>query len=75
MISTLVELGGFAALTIAAWRWNPTVGLVVLGAVLLLVGYALDDRAATVSLGRLSAPLSRRVAAAKQKRAAKKTSE
>lgn len=40
MISTAIEIAGFACLVIAAWIVYPIAGLVVLGAVLLLIGYS-----------------------------------
>lgn len=42
MISTLLELAGFGCLVAAAWLWCPLVGLVAAGAVLVLVGFAVD---------------------------------
>ena len=40
--STLLELAGFAVLVAAAWLWVPLVGVVALGLVLVLVGFAVD---------------------------------
>jgi phosphate/sulfate permease len=39
VISTLVELGGFGLLIVAAWMLSPILGLALAGCVLLLVGY------------------------------------
>jgi len=44
--SDLVELAGLGCLDGAAWWWQPIVGLVVLGLILLLVGWVIDDEPA-----------------------------
>lgn len=59
-LSTLAELAGFACLSLAAWRWNATLGVAVAGLCLLLIGYATEDQAAGVAIGRLRAPVGRR---------------
>lgn len=45
--SDLVELAGLGCLDGAAWWWLPVVGLVVLGLVLLLVGWVIDGEPAS----------------------------
>lgn len=47
--SDLVQVGGLGCLDGAAWWWQPIVGLVVLGLVLLLVGEVIDDEPAPQS--------------------------
>lgn len=60
MLSTLLELAGFASIVAASYLVGGIiVGLYVLGPVLLLVGYAADDERATVSLARAMAPVRR----------------
>jgi hypothetical protein len=54
--STLAELIGFAAITYAVYRVNPTAGIAVAGVVLLLIAYATEDDRAAVSLVRMMAP-------------------
>lgn len=39
MISTVVELVGFACLIYAGWMVSPVVGVALAGLVLLLIGY------------------------------------
>ena len=55
--STLVELAGFTFLDIAAWRLGVMPGLIVTGALLLFIGYALEDEKAIVLLHRMVARL------------------
>lgn len=43
-LSDVVDLAGLGCLTAAAWWWQPLAGLVVLGLVLLLIGWVVDDR-------------------------------
>ncbi|MCW7941684.1 hypothetical protein AAW14_06480 [Streptomyces hygroscopicus] len=42
LASDLVDLAGLGCLDGAAWWWQPIVGLVVLGLMLLLVGWVMD---------------------------------
>lgn len=70
--STLVELGGFACLDVAAFRWTLIAGLVTTGFSLLLIGYATEDAAAVIAVGRMTAPLTRRRQRMKVRRAARR---
>lgn len=42
LVSDLVDLAGLGCLAGAAWWWQPVVGLVALGLVLLLIGWVMD---------------------------------
>lgn len=42
--SDVVETAGLGCLVGAAWWWMPLVGLLSLGAALVLIGWAVDDR-------------------------------
>lgn len=74
-LSTLVELAGFTAITVAAWRLNVEAGLFTLGVCLLFVGYATEDAAAAVAMSRVVDPLRARRAARKSKKAAAKAAK
>jgi len=41
-VSDLLDVAGLVALDAAAWSWCTTAGLVVLGAALLVAGWAVD---------------------------------
>ena len=56
-ISTLVELAGFACLTVAAFMVHVIAGFVTAGVCLLFIGYAVEDQAAALAVGRLAAPV------------------
>ncbi|MFI2184609.1 hypothetical protein [Streptomyces sioyaensis] len=43
VVSDTAELIGLGCLDGAAWWWQPVVGLVVLGLVLLLIGWVVDQ--------------------------------
>lgn len=70
-LSTAVELAGFGLLAYAAWLLAPVAGLFTAAGCLLLIGYATDDAAAVLAVRRLQAPVARRRAAWRAKRAAK----
>ena len=72
MLSTGLELTGFAAITYAAYGWHHLVGWLVGGVLLLVIGYTTDDELATISFGRVIHPLVVRWRAAKVKRQTKK---
>jgi hypothetical protein len=42
-LSDVVDVAGLGCLVGAAWWWQPIVGLVALGLVLLLVGWVVDQ--------------------------------
>lgn len=42
-VSDMAEVAGLGCLDGAAWWWQPVVGLVVLGLVLLLIGWVVDQ--------------------------------
>lgn len=42
IVTDLVDLAGLGCLVGASWWWEPIIGLVALGLVLLLVGWAVD---------------------------------
>jgi hypothetical protein len=65
-ISTVAELAGFTCLVAAAWLFGAIPGLVVTGAVLLLIGYMVEDDLAEL-------PFRRAAAAMKARRAARRT--
>ena len=50
--STLIELAGFALVTYAVYGWNQTIGLVLGGVCLLLIGYGTNDAAITNPVGK-----------------------
>ena len=58
-VSTAVELVGFAAFDAAAWSFGARAGLVGTGALLLFIGYALEDDKAIVALHRMTAIMKR----------------
>jgi len=67
IVSTLLELAGFACWVLAASVWQTyrlecVTGLLALGLALLVVGYSFDDAAATVAVKRVIAPVRARVA-------------
>ena len=70
-LSTVVELGGFAALVTAAFMWQTLAGVIALGVVLLLIGYAIDDNQAALKVSQITAPLGRRLAVRQGKRQSK----
>lgn len=43
IIQLCVGLAGLAALVVAAWRVDPTLGIAALGAALLLIDWRLDQ--------------------------------
>ena len=57
-----------AFLAVAAWTLHPVAGLITVGLLLVLIGYATDDRATAMSFRRVVAPFS----AARQKRRQKR---
>jgi hypothetical protein len=57
--STVVELAGFGLLDWAAFHWGIRPGLISTGASLLLVGYAVEDNTAVVTIRRMTEPLRR----------------
>lgn len=67
MISTIVELAGFASLSAAAFYWNTIAGLVTLGLCLLVVGRAIEDGQAVVTINRMVQPVTARVARLKMR--------
>lgn len=74
MISTVVELVGFACWIVAAFTWASVpleviTGLAVTGLVAVFVGYAMDDGAAVLSLVRIRTAIGARRAARKAQRA------
>ena len=73
--STLVELAGFACLTIAAFLVNVVAGFTVGGISLLFIGYGTDDRAAGLSVARMVEPFRTRRASRRSRRAAKKAAK
>lgn len=67
--STFVELAGFTCWSVAGFTWRTVpVGWVVTGFCLLLVGYATEDNAAVVAVGRILAPVRVRRARHKMRR-------
>lgn len=42
--STVLELAGFGLVTVAAWRVDPTAGLLAAGISCLLIGYLMGGR-------------------------------
>lgn len=44
LVSTVAELVGMVLVVVAAWLWEPLAGVAALGAVLVLLGYALGAR-------------------------------
>lgn len=68
-MSTAAEIAGFVCLAVAAFILNTVAGLITTGLLLVLVGYAIEDAAALLAVRRLVAPIARRRASRKQKRA------
>ena len=71
-LSTLLEIAGFACLSIAAFRWSTVAGLVAVGISLLLIGYATDDERASNVAYKLVHPLVRLRAAGSARRSARR---
>ena len=71
-LSTLVELGGFGCGIAAAFTFSTTAGLIALAAALLVIGYAIEDDRAALSVARMIHPITHRYANRKARRAAKK---
>ena len=69
--STAVELAGVAALVTAAFLWTTIAGCVALGLALLVIGYAIEDDHAAVTVARMIHPVVRRWELRKIKRQAK----
>lgn len=44
LFATALELGGFALVVSSAWRYSPTLGLLVAGVVLLVIAFVLEAR-------------------------------
>lgn len=73
MVSSTLELAGFAVLAIATFIGAGIVaGLAVAGGELLLIGYAVDDAELALSMRRAAAPLRARAARARDARRAKR---
>ena len=70
--STAIELVGFALITYAVYGWNHLVGLAVAGVFLLVIGYAIEDDTAAVTVARMVYPVRRHHAERKARRTAKK---
>ena len=71
--STVCELCGFAALVTAAFLWTLIAGVIALGLVLLLIGYAVEDDKAAMTVARMIHPVVRRRELRKVRRLAKKS--
>jgi hypothetical protein len=72
MLSTLLDLLGFAAFVAATYLLAGPVGaLYVAGAALLIISLAVNDDAAAAALGRVTAPARVRLTALRAKRKAK----
>ena len=71
-LSTLLEVAGFAVLSIAAFQWNLTAGLVAVGLSLLVVGYATDDERVAGVVYKALHPLVRLRASVSAKRSARR---
>jgi hypothetical protein len=71
-LSTLLEIAGFACLSIAAFQWSRIAGLVAVGLSLLLIGYATDDERASSAVYKLVHPLVRLRAGISARRSARR---
>jgi len=71
-LSTVVELAGFGCGVAAAFTYSTRAGLLALFVALLVIGYAIEDDRAALSVARMIHPVTRRHAARKARRAAKK---
>jgi hypothetical protein len=73
VLSTLLELAGFGAIIAATYLIGGLIpALYTTGGVLLLVGYAVEDKQAALALHRVLAPVRQRFAAARATHAARK---
>ena len=74
-LSTLVELGGFGCGVAAAFTFGTTAGLVALAVALLVIGYAIEDDRAALTVGRMLHPITHRWASRKARRLARKAGQ
>lgn len=73
MLSTLLELLGFAAFTAATYIIaGPAGALYVAGASLLFIAYAIDDKSVASAAGRALAPARARISAWRDRRVQKR---
>ena len=70
-LSTLVELAGFGCGIAAAFMLGTIYGLLALFVALLIIGYAIEDDTAALTVARIIHPVARRVQSHKAKRQAK----
>lgn len=71
-LSTGVELSGFGCGVAAAFTFGATAGLVALCVALLVIGYAIEDDRAALTVGRMVHPITHRLAARRARRSARK---
>ena len=71
-LSTLVELGGFGCGVAAAFMLGTIYGLLALFVALLIIGYAIEDDSAAITVARMIYPIRRHHAERRARRAAKK---